>query len=58
MPEPADLSIAVAPAMTQLLTGGAERERLRQAAGPVLARYQWRDTAARVLRLVEEAAGA
>ena len=39
--ESRDLTSDVARAMTQLLTGGAERERLRQAAGPVLARYQW-----------------
>lgn len=58
VPESRDLTSDVARAMTQLLTGGAERERLRQAAAPVLARYQWRDTAAHVLRIVEEAAGA
>lgn len=48
----------VADAITGLLDGGPVRDRLRQAATPRLARYRWADTAARVLDIVEEAAGA
>lgn len=53
-----DITGRVAAAITTLLDGGATRDRLRRAAAPVLARYRWTDTAARVLDAVEEAAGA
>ncbi|MFN7980001.1 MAG: glycosyltransferase family 1 protein [Vicinamibacterales bacterium] len=52
------ITARVAEAIATLLEGGAARDRLRRAAGPVLARYRWADTAAHVLRVVEEAAGA
>lgn len=52
------LAADVAQAITTLLDGGADRTRLREAARPVLASYQWADTARRTLRALEEAAGA
>jgi glycosyltransferase involved in cell wall biosynthesis len=52
------LTGAVAHAITTLLDGGPERQRLRDASRAVLASYQWADTARRVLRALEEAAGA
>jgi glycosyltransferase involved in cell wall biosynthesis len=48
----------VARAIMALLDAGAVRDDRRAAARPVLAAYQWPDTARRVLRALEEAAGA
>lgn len=45
-------------ALVALLDDAGARLRLRRAAAPVLARYQWADTAARTLAHLEEAAGA
>lgn len=52
------LTTRVADAVTTLLDHGPARDRLQRAAAPVLARYRWTETAAHVLRLLEEAAGA
>ncbi len=52
------LTAQVGHAITALLDGGPDRTRLRDAARPVLASYQWADTGRRVLRALEEAAGA
>ena len=52
------ITARVAEAVTTLLDGGPDRDRLRAAAAPVLSTYRWADTAARVLHIVEEAAGA
>ncbi len=48
----------VATALATLLDSDAERARLRAAAAPVLAGYQWSEAAARTLAHIEEAAGA
>jgi glycosyltransferase involved in cell wall biosynthesis len=49
---------AVADAIASLLDDPVARVRYRAAAGPVLARYQWAESARRTLACVEEAAGA
>ncbi len=53
----AGLAAAVAAAVGTLLDDAEARGRLRRAAGPVLARYQWSAAAARTLACLEEAAG-
>ena len=58
MPEGPALTGEVAAAMAALLDDSALHARYRAEAAPVLARYQWVDTARRVLGCLEEAAGA
>lgn len=58
VPEDAALTTSVAGAIGTLLGDDAVRARFLAAAGPVLASYQWRDTAARTIACLEEAAGA
>lgn len=56
VPERGHLVSHVAEAMAALLDDGALRARHLAAAAPVLARYQWADTARRVAACLEEAA--
>lgn len=58
VPEGRALATGVADGIARLLDDGELRARLRAAAVPVLARYDWADAAARTLRCLEEAAGA
>ncbi|HUU36106.1 MAG TPA: glycosyltransferase family 1 protein, partial [Vicinamibacterales bacterium] len=58
VPDTPQLAGAVAAAMARLLDDPAARQRLQQAAGPVLAGYRWADAAASTLSHLEEAAGA
>jgi len=53
-----DLVQSLADTLARLLNDPAARAAQLAAAGPVLAGYQWRDTAARTWRALEEAAGA
>jgi glycosyltransferase involved in cell wall biosynthesis len=58
VPDRPDLVASVAEAIATLMDDAAVRQRYADAADPVLARYQWPETAAAVLASLEEAAGA
>ncbi len=58
VPDGPALTSEVAAAMAALLDDTARHARYRAEAAPVLASYQWADTARRVLGCLEEAAGA
>jgi glycosyltransferase involved in cell wall biosynthesis len=58
VPDGPALTTDVATAMAALLDDDAQHARFRAEAAPVLARYDWAETARQALGCLEEAAGA